>query len=344
MNGRLSLKYGPTLEGRSFGYQGAIAGEVVFATGMTGYPEAFTDPSFAGQILVMTYPLIGNYGVPDKRYWESDRLHIAGLIVSTYNETPSHYASQQTLSEWLVRGKVPALEVKDTRLLTKLIREQGTMLGKIEHLQSRTSFEDPNLKNLVARVSQKNVTYEGRGTKTIVQIDCGTKRNITQCFVKRGVRVITIPWNMNPLSLHERFDGVLISNGPGDPMMATETVKTVATLIQKRVPMLGICLGNQILALAAGGRTKKMKFGHRGQNQPCVLVGTTKCYLTTQNHGFMVSKLPLGFKEWFRNSNDQSNEGIIHTKLPIMSVQFHPEANPGPVDTEWIFDFFISKL
>lgn len=236
MNGRLSLKHGPTLEGRSFGYQGAIAGEVVFATGMTGYPEAFTDPSFAGQILVMTYPLIGNYGVPDRRYWESDRLHIAGLIVSTYNETPSHYASRQTLSEWLVRGKVPALEVKDTRLLTKLIREQGTMLGKIEHAQNGTAFEDPNLTNLVARVSQKNVTYEGRGTKTIVQIDCGTKRNITQCFIKRGVRVITVPWNMNPLSLHERFDGVLISNGPGDPMMATETVKIVTTLFQKRIP------------------------------------------------------------------------------------------------------------
>ncbi len=332
------------MEGRSFGFEGPVAGEVVFATGMTGYPEAFTDPSFAGQILVMTYPLIGNYGVPEKKYWESDRLHIAGLIVSTYNDTPSHYATRQTLSEWLVRGKVPALEVKDTRLLTKLIREQGTMLGKIEHPQSGTRFEDPNLSNLVARVSQKNVTYEGRGTKTIVQIDCGTKKNITHCLVSRGVRVITIPWNMNPLSLRERFHGVLISNGPGDPTMATETVRTVSQLLHRKIPMLGICLGNQILALAAGGKTKKMKFGHRGQNQPCVLVGTNKCYLTTQNHGYMVSKLPAGFKQWFINSNDQSNEGIIHTKLPIMSVQFHPEANPGPVDTEWIFDYFLSKI
>lgn len=344
MNGRLTLKQGPTLEGRSFGYQGAVAGEVVFATGMTGYPEAFTDPSFAGQILVMTYPIIGNYGVPEKRYWESDRVHIAGLIVSTYNETPSHHASRQSLSDWFMKERIPALEVKDTRLLTKLIREKGTMLGKIEHAQQNTLFADPNETNLVARVSPKRIVFDGHGHKTIVQIDCGTKRNITRCLVNRGVRVITVPWNVNPLSLSERFDGVLISNGPGDPTMVPETIKHVAQLIQKKVPMLGICLGNQILALAAGGRTRKMKFGHRGQNQPCMLVGTNKCYLTTQNHGFVVSKIPDGFNEWFVNSNDQSNEGIIHGKLPIMSVQFHPEANPGPVDTEWIFDYFISKL
>lgn len=340
---KLVLEDGTSIEGRSFGHSSSVAGEVVFATGMTGYPEAFTDPSFAGQILVLTFPIIGNYGVPEKKYWESGRVQISGLIVSTYNDTPSHYQSRSTLQEWLIKEKIPALEVRDTRVLTKKIRMHGTLLGKIVNGRN-ISFADPNKENLVSKVSQKSITMEGSGPRTIVQIDCGTKRNITQCLVKRNVRVVTVPWNVSPLSLKEKFDGVLVSNGPGDPTMVPQTIKNVQELMNRKVPMLGICLGNQIIALAAGGKTQKLKFGHRGQNQPCILVGTKRCYLTTQNHGFVVSKVPNGFHQWFINANDHTNEGLIHKNLPIMSVQFHPEANPGPIDTEWIFDYFLNLI
>jgi len=340
---KLVLKDNSVFEGRSFGFEGPAVGEVVFATGMTGYPEALTDPSFAGQILVLTYPIIGNYGVPHKSQWESGKLQIRGLIVSTYNDTPSHYSSIMSLRHWLVNEKIPAMEVRDTRFLTKKIRTHGAMLGKILNGKN-IPFEDPNKLNLVAEVSQKNVTVEGSGEYTIVQIDCGTKRSITHCLLKRNVRVITIPWNMNPLDLKQRIDAVLISNGPGDPTKVPETVKNVQGLLKRKIPILGICLGNQIIALATGGKTKKLKFGHRGQNQPCILAGTKRCYLTTQNHGFVVSKIPNGFKQWFVNANDNTNEGLIHKHLPIMSVQFHPEATPGPTDTEWIFDYFLKQI
>ncbi len=343
MSTRLVLQDNSVFEGKSFGFNGSITGEVVFATGMTGYPEAFTDPSFAGQILVLTYPIIGNYGVPDKSQWESEKIQIKGLIVSTYNETPSHYSSVMSLQKWLINEKIPAIEIRDTRFLAKKIRTRGAMLGKIVN-EKNISFSDPNNENLVAQVSQKNLKVEGRGKYTVVQIDCGTKRSITTCLTKRNVKVITIPWDMNPLDLKEKFDAVLISNGPGDPTKVPETIKNVQGLLKRKVPILGICLGNQILALAAGGKTKKLKFGHRGQNQPCILVGTKKCYLTTQNHGYVVSQIPTGFNQWFINANDQTNEGLMHKTLPLMSVQFHPEATPGPVDTEWIFDYFLSRL
>ncbi len=340
---KLVLKDGSTFEGKSFGFNGSASGEVVFATGMTGYPEAITDPSFAGQILVLTYPIIGNYGVPSKNQWESEKIQIKGLVVSTYNETPSHHSSIMTLQQWLMSEKIPALEIRDTRFLTKKIRTHGVMLGKIVDGKD-IPFIDPNKTNLVAEVSQKKITIEGSGNCTIVQIDCGTKRSITTCLVNRGVRVITIPWNVNPLSLKEKFDGVLVSNGPGDPTLVPDTIKNVQELLERKIPILGICLGNQILALAAGGKTKKLKFGHRGQNQPCILEGSKRCYLTTQNHGYVVSKVPIGFNQWFINANDDTNEGLIHRSLPIMSVQFHPEATPGPVDTEWIFDYFLKKI
>ncbi len=343
MSTKLVLQDNSVFEGKSFGFEGSVAGEVVFATGMTGYPEALTDPSFAGQILVLTYPIIGNYGVPHRSQWESVKIQIKGLVVSTYNETPSHYSSVLSLQQWLINEKIPAVEIRDTRFLAKKIRTHGAMLGKIIS-NKNISFEDPNKINLVAKVSQKGVTVEGSGKFTIVQIDCGTKRSISKCLRKRNVRVITIPWNMNPLSLKEKFDAVLVSNGPGNPKMVPETIKSVQALLKRKIPILGICLGNQILALAAGGKTRKLKFGHRGQNQPCILVGTKRCYLTTQNHGFVVSKIPAGFKQWFVNANDQTNEGLIHSHLPIMSVQFHPEATPGPTDTEWIFDYFLKKL
>ncbi len=206
------------------------------------------------------------------------------------------------------------------------------------------NFDDPNLENLVAAVSTLKVSKEGKGLKTVVLIDCGAKRNIARSLVERGVRVITVPWNFDIFSLKEKIAGVIVSNGPGDPKTVDITIKTVKKVLAKKIPLLGICLGNQILALAAGGDTYKMKFGHRGQNQPCIMVGTKRCFLTTQNHGFAIGKIPEGFSPWFINANDNTNEGIIHKKYPFMSVQFHPEAAPGPVDTEWVFDYFLKRI
>ncbi|MBI2074466.1 MAG: glutamine-hydrolyzing carbamoyl-phosphate synthase small subunit [Candidatus Levybacteria bacterium] len=355
MKGKLILEDNSEFEGMSFGANKSAAGEVVFSTGMVGYPQAFTDPSFTGQILILTYPIIGNYGVPDKKYWESDGLKISGLIVSNYIDTPSHFQSKLKLSQWLKKENVPALEIADTRGLTQKIREKGVMLGKVivdhpeQNLRVKINFIDPNKENLVAKVSTKVVTSQGqtlRG-KTVLLIDCGAKRNIAQCLVNRGVKVITVPWDFDPYSERQdplRFDAVVISNGPGDPKMADKTISIIKKFIEKKIPVLGICLGHQLLALAAGGDTQKLKFGHRSQNQPCIMKGSKRCFITTQNHGFHVSKIPKGFKPWFTNANDGSNEGIIHKKLPFMSVQFHPEAMPGPVDTEWIFDYFLEKI
>jgi carbamoyl-phosphate synthase small subunit len=359
---KLILKDGTTYEGNSFGADRSTSGEVVFATGMVGYPEAITDPSFRGQILVMTYPLIGNYGVPDKKFWESGKIQISGLIVCNYNDTPSHYSSRQTLSAWLKKEKIPALEVKDTRGLTLKLRTQGVMLGRIivdrgltrnlTRADAEAMFDDPNLRNLVAEVSIKKPQIIGNGNpstplragKTVVLIDCGAKANIARSLVKRGLKVIVVPWNFNPLKLKQKISGVVISNGPGDPQRADATIANTRLIMAKKLPILGICLGNQILALAAGGTTYKLKFGHRGQNQPCVLSGTKKAILTTQNHGFAVGKIPKGFREWFYNANDNTNEGIIHRSLPFMSVQFHPEATPGPTDADWIFDYFLERI
>jgi len=310
---------------------------------MVGYPESLTDPSYEGQILVSTYPIIGSYGVPDKKSWESDRIHVSGLIVSQYINTPSHFQSKMTLSQWLKNEKIPALEIKETRFLTQKLRDGGAQLAKIV-FNKDIGFNDPNLKNLASIVSIKKPVTEGVGKKTVVLIDCGVKRNIIRCLLNRRVKVITVPWDYDIFTLKEKFDGVLISNGPGDPKMCQPTIETIKKVMAKKIPLLGICLGNQILALASGGDTYKMKFGHRGQNQPCEMVGTKKCFLTTQNHGFAIGKIPTGFKPWFINANDKTNEGIIHEKLPFMSVQFHPEACPGPVDTEWVFDYFLEKL
>lgn len=346
MNGKLTFKDGTTFSGESFGSPTSTAGEAVFATGMVGYPESFTDPSFAGQILILTYPLIGNYGVPDKKFWESDRLQISGLIVSTYNDTPSHFQSTMTLSQWLKKENIPALEIKDTRLLAQKLRDNGAMLSKIT-FDKDIPFHDPNTDNLVAMVSSKKVVEQGSGKKTVLLIDCGTKKNIERCLLKRGVTVITIPWNFDPfdskIDLRGRFDAIVVSNGPGDPKMADKTITTMKKALENKIPLLGICLGNQLLALAGGGNTSKLKFGHRSQNQPCIMVGSPRCYITTQNHGFVVSTLPDKFKPWFINANDNTNEGMIHESLPIMSVQFHPESYPGPMDTEWVFDYFLEK-
>lgn len=343
MQGTLILEDGTKLRGNSFGYGSSSAGEVVFTTGMVGYPESLTDPSYKGQILIFTYPLIGNYGVPKKKYWESDSIQVSGVIVSQYIETPSHFQSTMTLKEWLVREHIPALEIPDTRFLTQKIRESGTLLGKID-IRNEIAFYDPNKENLVKTVSTTKVIKEGKGKKTIVLIDCGVKQNIKRELLKRNVTLITVPWNYNPLNLKCRIDGVLVSNGPGDPKKAVETIQNIRFVIQKKIPMFGICLGNQILALAAGGDTYKLKYGHRSQNQPCYLINSNRCYITTQNHGFAIKKIPEGFLPWFVNANDNTNEGIIHKKLPFMSVQFHPESCPGPMDTGWLFDYFLDNL
>ena len=344
-HGILVLEDGTTFEGTSFGCERDISGEVVFCTGMVGYPEALTDASFAGQILIMTYPIIGNYGVPDSSLWEDDRIHVAGLVVSDYVDIPSHAQSTMNLGTWLKREHVPALEIKDTRLLTQHIRTHGTMLGRFV-FDTEVPFYDPNRDNLVAGVSTKQVQDEGEGDTTIVLIDCGAKRNIVRSLVARNVRVITVPWDWDIFSdeWDVDFDGILVSNGPGNPKLAQKTIQTLRTAMERKVPTLGICLGHQLLALAAGGDTYKLKFGHRSQNQPCIMQGTKRCYITTQNHSFAVGTLPPQFVPWFVNANDGSNEGIRHEQYPFLSVQFHPEAMPGPMDTEWIFDYFLEKV
>ncbi|HEU0000954.1 MAG TPA: glutamine-hydrolyzing carbamoyl-phosphate synthase small subunit [Ktedonobacteraceae bacterium] len=343
--GKLVLQDGMVFEGASFGCERPMAGEIVFGTGMVGYPEALTDASFSGQILVMTYPIIGNYGVPEQSAWEDERIHVSGLIVSNYIDIPSHAQSSMNLAAWLQREKIPALEISDTRLLTQHIREHGVMPGKII-FDVDIPFYDPNEENLVARVSTKHVLRQGMGDTTIALIDCGAKRNITRSLLARNARVITVPWDYNLFAptVDFAFDGIMISNGPGDPKMARQTIATIQTALERRVPVFGICLGHQLLALAAGGDTYKLKFGHRSQNQPCVLHDTKRCYITTQNHGFAVGTLPPDFVPWFVNANDGSNEGIHHIEYPFFSVQFHPEAAPGPVDTEWLFDYFLEKV
>lgn len=343
MRAKLILKNGLSFEGESFGTKQSVAGEVVFSTGMVGYPEALTDPSYKGQILILTYPIIGNYGVPDKKYLESNSLQVSGLVVSQYIDTPSHSQSVRTLSSWFKDEKIPLIEIKDTRLLTKIIRTKGAMLGKIV-IDKNLNFYDPDKDNLVEQVSIKKPQLINRGRKKIVLIDCGLKRNIIRSFVKRNVSILVVPWDYDPFSSNVKFDALVISNGPGDPKMADKTINTIQKALKTDLPILGICLGNQLLCLAAGGNTYKLKFGHRSQNQPCNLINSNRCYITTQNHGFAVGNIPKNFKPWFINANDETNEGIIHNKKPIMSVQFHPEAAPGPTDTNWIFDQFLKFI
>ncbi len=346
----LHLENGMIFKGISFGYTASVAGEVVFNTGMTGYPESLTDPSYRGEILTLTYPLIGNYGVPEfnkeekiSEDFESGAIQIKALIVAENAKEYSHWKSTQSLSNWLISEKIPAISGIDTRLLTQILREKGTMLGKII-INDNIDYYNPNSCNLVEEVSIDSKEIYGSDDKRIALIDCGCKSSIITNFVDRGFEVLRLPWDAD--LKNEEFDALFISNGPGDPKMAEKTIESVRWAIENKIPTMGICLGHQIMALAAGANTYKLKYGHRSQNQPVMDLRTKRCYVTSQNHGFAVDdeNLPEGWQPWFRNLNDGTSEGLIHESGLFKSVQFHPEAEPGPVDTTFIFDRFVDLI
>lgn len=353
----LQLSDGTEFHGKSFGYEQPVAGEVVFNTAMMGYPESLTDPSYAGQLLTMTFPLVGNYGVPpftfDKQtglpdFMESGRIYASALIVSDYSEQHSHWNAVESLGEWLQREKVPGITGIDTRELTKVLREHGVMMGKILFDDEPNNVPEADYEgvNFVDRVSVKEIVRynEGAGRK-VVLVDCGVKANIIRELIQRGVEVVRVPWNYDYTDME--FDGLFLANGPGDPDMCSEAVEIIRKQMSRsRKPICGICMGNQLLSKAAGATIYKLKYGHRGHNQPVRMVGTEKCFITSQNHGYAVDARTLekDWEELFVNMNDASNEGIRHKENPWFSSQFHPEACSGPVDTEFMFDKFVETL
>ncbi|HIT80623.1 MAG TPA: glutamine-hydrolyzing carbamoyl-phosphate synthase small subunit [Candidatus Caccoplasma merdavium] len=350
---QLILDDGSRFSGYSFGYDKPVAGEVVFNTAMTGYPESLTDPSYSGQMMVLTFPLVGNYGVPRQTFeanglstfLESEKIHAEAIIVSDYSENYSHWNAVESLGEWLKKEKIAGITGIDTRALTKLLREKGSMKGKIVfENENEIDFVDPNLINQVARVSCREVITYGNGKKRVLLVDCGVKHNIIRCLLKRDVTVVRVPWDYDFNTLE--YDGLFISNGPGDPDMCDITVGHIREAMKKEKPIFGICMGNQLLAKAGGAKTFKLKYGHRSHNQPVRMVGTNKCFITSQNHGYAVDNNTLG-DDWeplFLNMNDGTNEGIRHKRLPFFSAQFHPEAASGPTDTEFLFDTFIDMI
>jgi carbamoyl-phosphate synthase small subunit len=364
----LLLEDGTFFVGKGFGATRKISGEVVFSTSMVGYPEALTDPSYKGQILTLTYPLVGNYGVPPydlnfglPLYFESDRIQVQGLVIHELCHEPYHWASTRTLDKWLLDEGVPGIYGVDTRRLTKKLRMHGVMLGilqvceageepNLDNLlkEAKKGIPDPNLTDLVKEVSVKEpVHYKVEGKNTVVLIDCGVKYSIMRNLLKRGINVVRVPYDFSAKEILEyKPDGVVVSNGPGDPKKCVDTIACTKELVDK-VPLMGICLGNQILMLAMGGETYKMKFGHRSQNQPALDLKTNRCYITTQNHGYAVDmqcleKSPLDC--WFINANDKTVEGVKHRSKPVFAVQWHPEASPGPYDTEFLFDTFAKLM
>lgn len=353
--GKLVLRNGQSFDGYIFGAEKSSAGEVVFSTGMVGYPESITDPSYQGQILTFTYPLIGNYGVPKdiknkykfSKFFESEKIHVKGVVVSEYSEKHSHWQAKKSLSDWLKEYNLPGITGIDTRALTKILRTKGSMPGKIV-VDGKPDVDlfDPNLTNLVAEVSPKKPNTYKAGKKTIIMIDCGVKNNTIRSFLNRDITVIRVPWDYDFFEAKEKFDGVFVSNGPGNPALLAPTINLIKKCIDKKIPIFGICLGNQLLAHAAGAKTYKMKFGNRSQNQPCQDTETLRCYMTTQNHGYAIDRktVPKDWKIWFENINDGTIEGIKHKKLPFSAVQFHPEAYPGPMETEYLFDQFVNQL
>lgn len=355
-NVTLVLENGIKFHGKSFGYEAPVAGEVVFNTAMVGYPESLTDPSYAGQLMVLTYPLIGNYGVPSFSYdknnlplfMESDRIYATAIIVADYSERYSHWNANESLADWLKREHVPGITGIDTRELTKVLREHGVMMGKILFDDEPDNIPQASYEgvNFVDKVSCRDVIRYNEGAgKKVVLVDCGVKANIIRCLIKRGVEIIRVPWNYDYTDMD--FDGLFLTNGPGDPDMCEDAVNVLRKQMQmSRKPICGICMGNQLLAKAGGARIYKLKYGHRSHNQPVRLVGTNNCYITTQNHGYAVDGTTIGsdWEELFVNMNDGSNEGIKHKQNPWFSSQFHPEACAGPLDTEFLFDKFVDTL
>ncbi len=355
-NVTLVLSDGTRFHGKSFGYDAPVAGEVVFNTAMMGYPESLTDPSYEGQLLTLTFPLVGNYGVPPftmeengiPSFMESERIHASALIVSDYSDHYSHWNAVESLSEWLKREKVTGITGIDTRELTKVLRENGVMMGKILFDENPELIPEADYAgvNFVDRVSCKEIIRYNEGAgKKVVLVDCGVKANIIRSLLSRGVEVIRVPWNYDYTEME--FDGLFLANGPGDPDMCEEAVNIIRKQIsESRKPICGICMGNQLLAKVGGATIYKLKYGHRSHNQPVRQVGTNKCYVTSQNHGYAVDAktLEADWEELFVNMNDGSNEGIRHKTNPWFSSQFHPEACSGPVDTSFIFDKFIDTL
>lgn len=373
-NVTLILDDGTKFHGKSFGYEKPVAGEVVFNTAMMGYPESLTDPSYAGQLMALTYPLVGNYGVPEfsvedngiATFMESDKIHASAIIVSDYSTEYSHWNAKESLAEWLKREQVPGITGIDTRQLTKVLREHGVMMGKIIFDDEPNNIPEAKYEgiNFIDQVSCKEVTHyaplpaedgtSNASPKKVVLVDCGVKNNIIRCLIKRGVEVIRVPWDYDFNNIV--FDGLFLANGPGDPDTAVDAVENIKKFLDaesqkakdggKVRPCMGICMGNQLLSKAAGASIYKLKYGHRSHNQPVRQVDTNRCFITSQNHGYAVDNntIPADWEPLFINMNDGSNEGIRHKQFPWFSAQFHPEAASGPVDTEFLFDDFIALL
>ena len=355
-NVTLVLQDGTKFHGKSFGYDAPVAGEVVFNTAMMGYPESLTDPSYAGQLVTLTFPLVGNYGVPPftfgpeglPTFMESDHIHASAIIVSDYSEQYSHWNANESLAEWLQREHVPGITGIDTRELTKVLREHGVMMGQIIFDDEPENIPQAQYEgvNFVDRVSCKEmIRYNEGAGKRVVLVDCGVKANIIRNLIERGLEVVRVPWNYDYTGME--FDGLFLGNGPGDPDLCQDAVNILRQQMSKsRKPICGICMGNQLMAKAGGANIYKLKYGHRSHNQPVHMVGTDKCYITSQNHGYAVdaSTLDKDWSELFVNMNDGSNEGVRHNTNPWFTSQFHPEACSGPVDTLFMFDLFVEKL
>lgn len=347
----LILKDGTSFCANLFGANQEVTGELVFTTGMIGYPEAITDPSYAGQIVVFTYPLIGNYGIANfelekgiLKNFEARKIFLKAIVVSSLTRH-AHWSAFCSLDTWIKEQGVVGLEGLDTRMLTKKLRIKGSQPAKISFGDgSKQQFTDPNKTNLVAEVSIREPVFFEGGKKKILLVDTGCKHNIIRSLLKRNLSVHWVPWDYDISKEH--YDGLMLGNGPGDPQFLTPIVEKIKKEFSKQKPIFGICLGHQIIASAAGAKTYKMPFGHRSYNQPCLETGTNRCFITSQNHGFAVDNNSIGkdWKVWFVNANDGSNEGMIHKTLPIRSVQFHPEANPGPTDSDYLFDEFAELV
>ncbi|MBO48989.1 MAG: carbamoyl-phosphate synthase small subunit [Candidatus Nitrosopelagicus sp.] len=359
--GKLILSDGTVLDGMGFGYSTTVFGEIVFNTGMVGYTEALTDPSYNGQILTLTYPLVGNYGIPDldavdedgiSKFFESDMMQIRGLVIHELSQTASHWNLKMTLDEWMFNEKVPGISGIDTRAITKKLTSSGVMMAAL--VVSDEEIDTEKIKNELASittytsekfmdtVSTKEEKIYGTENQSVVVIDTGAKNAIVRNVRELGYKAIVVPWN-TPYEKVMSYNpkGVVLSSGPGDPQNCPDTIDTAKKLIENNVPTLGICLGAQIIGIAGNTETYKLKYGHRGQNKPCVNLETNQVFVTSQNHGYGIKPESLeksDFKLWFANADDDTVEGIKHKTQSCIAVQFHPEAAPGPFDCKYVFD------